>query len=116
MVGAVVSDLTTDAHVNRVTVSGLLTGEWVIDRTTAEQRQIIHHWSRIMVTIFWLTAGPGLWITLRDARWFVGFMSLSAIRITHLAGWAAETRTTERQDAARVRCLCGSPVWVFSAR
>ena len=30
-------------------------------------------------------------IVLRDALWFVGFMSLYAIWVTHLAGWAAET-------------------------
>ena len=30
-------------------------------------------------------------IILRNALWFVGFMSLYAIWVTHLAGWAAET-------------------------
>ena len=28
---------------------------------------------------------------LRDALWFVGFMSLYAIWVTYIAGWAAET-------------------------
>ena len=32
-----------------------------------------------------------MWIILRDALWFVGFMSLYAIWVTHIAGWAAET-------------------------
>ncbi len=65
----------------------LLTGEWVIDKTNAKQRRVIHYW----MTILWLTVGSILWITLRNELWFVGFMSLYAIWITHLAGWAAET-------------------------
>lgn len=65
----------------------LLTGEWVIKRTNAKQRRILHYW----FTIFWFTFGLAIWIISRDALWFVGFMFLYAIWITHLAGWAAET-------------------------
>lgn len=65
----------------------LLTGDWVVDKTTAAQRRIIHYW----LTIVWLTAGTAFWLLLRNALWFVGFMSLYAIWVTHLAGWAAET-------------------------
>jgi hypothetical protein len=65
----------------------LLTREWLVSRTTARQRRIIHYW----LTILWLSVGLFLWIVLRHALWFVGFMSLYAIWITHLAGWAAET-------------------------
>jgi hypothetical protein len=72
----------------------LLTGEWVIDRTTAQQRRVIHYW----LTILWFTLGLALWIVLRDALWFVGFMSLYAIWITHLAGWAAETPVEDEAD------------------
>jgi hypothetical protein len=72
---------------SRASWKRFLTGEWVCDRTTAEQRRIIHYW----LTILWVTVGLGVWIVLRDALWFVGFMSLYAIWITHLAGWAAET-------------------------
>lgn len=73
----------------------LLTGEWVCDHTTAEQRRAVHYW----LTILWFTVGLGVWIVLRDALWFVGFMSLYAIWITHLAGWAAETPVeTEEAD------------------
>ena len=64
-----------------------VTGEWVVDKTTAHQRRVIHYWA----TVLWFTVGLGVWIVLRDALWFVGFMSLYAIWITHLAGWAAET-------------------------
>ena len=59
----------------------LLTGEWIIDRTNARQRRILHYW----LTILWFTVGLVLWIVLRDDLWFVGFMSLYAIWITHLA-------------------------------
>lgn len=64
-----------------------LTGEWVVDRTTAEQRRVIHYWALLA----WLTIGTVIWIVLREVLWFVGFMSLYAIWITHLTGWAAET-------------------------
>ena len=75
----------------------LLTGEWVCDHTTAQQRRVVHYW----LTIIWFTVGLVVWIILRDALWFVGFMSLYAIWITHLAGWAAETpvETAEAPDA-----------------
>ncbi len=81
----------------------LLTGEWVIDRTNAQQRRVIHYWA----TLLWFTVGLVTWIVLRDALWFVGFMSLYAIWITHLAGWAAETPVEpEDVDASTDR---GSP-------
>ena len=49
----------------------------------------------------WLTIGIVAWIALRNALWFVGFMSLYAIWITHLAGWAAETPVeAEAEEAA----------------
>ena len=72
-----------------------ITGEWVIDRTSAKQRRIAHYW----LTILWFTVGLVLWIVLRNELWFVGFMSLYAIWITHLAGWAAET-PVEHEDEA----------------
>ena len=65
----------------------LLTGEWIIHRTNARQRRVMHYW----LTIVWFTVGLAVWIVLRQDLWFVGFMSLYAIWITHLAGWAAET-------------------------
>jgi hypothetical protein len=77
-----------------------ISGEWVVDKSTAKQRRILHYW----LTVIWFTIGLVVWIALRDALWFVGFMSLYAIWITHLAGWAAETpvepEATEQKDAA----------------
>jgi hypothetical protein len=45
----------------------------------------------LLADIMWFTVGLAVWLLLRDALWFVGFMSLYAIWVTHLAGWAAET-------------------------
>lgn len=64
-----------------------VTGEWIVRRTDAKHRRMVHYW----LTIFWITAGSVIWFLLRDVLWFVGFMSLYAIWISHLAGWAAET-------------------------
>jgi len=75
-------------------VNKWVSGEWVIERTDAEQRRILHYW----FTLFWFTFGLAAWVILRDALWFVGFMSLYAIWITHLAGWAAETPVEPEDD------------------
>jgi hypothetical protein len=72
----------------------LLTGEWLIDRTTARVRRTLHFWC----TVVWLTVGSVVWIALRDSLWFVGFMSLYAIWISHIAGWAAETPVEQEDD------------------
>jgi hypothetical protein len=69
----------------------VISGEWLIERTNAKQRRVVHYW----LTILWFTFGFVLWIVLRYELWFVGFMSLYAIWITHLAGWAAETPVEE---------------------
>jgi hypothetical protein len=60
---------------------------WLARRTTAQQRRSVHFW----LTVFWLVPGTIIWLALRDLLWFVGFMSLYAIWVTHLAGWSAET-------------------------
>ena len=73
-----------------------ISGEWAIDKTNASQRRTIHYW----LTIVWLTVGLVAWIILRDALWFVGFMSVYAIWISHLAGWAAET-PVETEDSSQ---------------
>jgi hypothetical protein len=70
-----------------------ISGKWLVDKTNAMQRRVIHYW----LTIIWFTVGSVLWIILRNDLWFVGFMSLYAIWITHLAGWAAETPVQSEQ-------------------
>jgi hypothetical protein len=42
-----------------------------------------------------MVPGTVIWIVLRNELWFVGFMSLYAIWVTHLAGWSAETPVEE---------------------
>ena len=68
--------------------------DWLIDTpdtfartTTAKQRRAVHFW----LTALWLVPGTILWLAIRDVLWFVGFMSLYAIWVSHLAGWSAET-------------------------
>ena len=73
-----------------------VTGEWVVDKTSAQQRRVIHYWA----TVLWLTVGLVA---------FVGFMSLYAIWITHLAGWAAETPVESEADAENATTERGSP-------
>ena len=83
----------------------LHTGEWIIGHTNAEQRSVMNYW----LTILWVTRAPVLWIVLRHALWFVGFMSLYAIWITHPAGWAAETPSRTKTSPRRLR-PCGKPL------
>lgn len=64
-----------------------VSGEWIVQRTNAQQRRMLHYW----LTITWTTAGLAVWLVLRNQLWFVGLMSLYAIWIAHLDGWAAET-------------------------
>ena len=84
----------------------LLTGEWIVHRTSAKARRIAHYW----LTVIWLSAGTVIWFVLRDALWFVGFMSLYAIWITHLAGWAAETPVEPEDEPAAVGRSIGGPL------
>ena len=50
-----------------------------------------------------------LWVILRDVLWFVGFMSLYAIWITHLAGWAAETPVEEEAPVEEAEATTNAP-------
>ena len=85
----------------RPSITRWLTGEWAVQLTTARRRRILHYW----LTILWVTAGTVVWIVLRDALWFVGFMSLYAIWVTHLAGWAAETPVEPEGEEAEAEQL-----------
>ena len=88
----------------------IISGEWIIHRTNARQRRILHYW----FTILWFTVGSVVWVILRNDLWFVGFMSLYAIWITHLAGWAAETPVEPEEEAA-IGMSSGESVVAFSA-
>jgi hypothetical protein len=86
-------------------MSKWLTGEWFIERTSARRRRVLHYWA----TILWLTIGLVAWVTLRNALWFVGFMSLYAIWVTHIAGWAAETPVEAEQELQPAGAGVGMP-------
>lgn len=68
-------------------------GDWLAARTTPRARRALSAW----VAIFWLGPGFGLWLWLRDALWFVGFMSVVALWLSAFAMVAAETPVEEEQ-------------------
>lgn len=67
--------------------------QYLIDKSTAKTRREFHFWSLIL----WIIPGTIIWLLLANMLWFVGFMSLYAIWISHLTGWAAET-PVENED------------------
>jgi hypothetical protein len=68
--------------------------EAFVHRTTAKQRRAINFW----LFLIWLIPGSIIWFLLKDALWFVGWMSLYAIWISHWGGFSAET-PVEKEDA-----------------
>jgi hypothetical protein len=44
----------------------------------------------------------GLWFLLRDALWFIGFMSLLAPCVIHMGGWFAEAPVENELDCEQV--------------
>ena len=86
-------------------VNRWLSGEWAVQRTSARTRRTLHYWA----TVLWLTAGTVVWVILRDVLWFVGFMSLYAIWVTHLAGWAAETPVEEEAPVEEADATTTTP-------
>jgi TRAP-type mannitol/chloroaromatic compound transport system permease small subunit len=67
--------------------------DWLCERTSARNRRAINFW----LLILWLIPGTIVWIILRDALWFIGWMSLYAIWISHLGALSAETPVEEEQ-------------------
>lgn len=56
-------------------------------RTDARLRRAVNFW----LLVVWLVPGFVLWFVLRDALWFVGFMSVYAIWVSHFGAFSAET-------------------------
>ena len=67
--------------------------DWISSRLTARQRRAINAW----LLIFWLIPGFIIWLILRDALWFIGFMSIYAIWTGHLGALAAETPVEQEE-------------------
>jgi hypothetical protein len=61
--------------------------DWFIHHTNARQRAAINFW----LLFIWIIPGVFIWYVLRDALWFVGFMSIYAIWVSHFGGFSAET-------------------------
>jgi len=67
--------------------------ELLVQRTTAKSRRALNFW----LFVVWLVPGTAVWIWLRDELWFVGFMSIYAIWVTHWSGFSAETPVEDEQ-------------------
>jgi hypothetical protein len=61
--------------------------DWLVRQTSARTRRAIGFW----LLVLWAGPGTAAWLLLRQALWFVGFMSLFALWWTGWAGLAAET-------------------------
>ena len=77
--------------------------EWIARRTTAKQRRAINFW----VLVVWIIPGALIWFAMRNALWFVGFMSVWAIWVGHLSAVAAET-PVEAEEAEASKEAKGS--------
>jgi hypothetical protein len=67
--------------------------DWLVRKTTVEQRRAINFW----LLIVWIVPGALIWWLVRDALWFVGFMSLYAIWVSHLTNFSAETPVEQEE-------------------
>lgn len=61
--------------------------DWFEAHTSARQRRAINFW----LLIVWIVPGFAIWLLLKDALWFIGFMSIYAIWTGHLGALSAET-------------------------
>ncbi len=68
--------------------------EFFVEVTSAKTRRTINFW----LLILWLIPGSVIWFLLKDALWFVGFMSLYAIWISHWTAYSAETPVEEELE------------------
>lgn len=62
-------------------------GDWLANNTNVRQRRAISAW----LLIVWIMPGLPIWIFLKDALWFVGFMSLVALWWTGMTTIGTET-------------------------
>lgn len=61
--------------------------------TDARLRRAINFW----LFVAWIVPGVVIWFLLKDALWFVGFMSIYAIWSTHFGAFSAETPVENEQ-------------------
>ena len=65
-----------------------------VAKTSARFRRALNFW----LFVVWVTAGSVLWFILKDALWFVGFMSLYALWVTHFGSFSAETPVENEEE------------------
>jgi hypothetical protein len=66
----------------------------LVYKTSARFRRALNFW----LLILWLVPGTVIWFLLKDALWFVGFMSIYALWSTHFGAWSAETPVEPEND------------------
>ena len=67
--------------------------DYFVLKTDARIRRAINFW----LLIVWIVPGVFIWLELRNALWFVGFMSIYALWSTHFGAFSAET-PVEQED------------------
>jgi hypothetical protein len=67
--------------------------DWLVRHTTVQHRRAINFW----LLVVWVVPGVLIWWLVRDDLWFVGFMSLYAIWVSHLTNYSAETPVEEEE-------------------
>lgn len=78
-------------------LSKILNGpsEWIVRYTSAKSRRSINFW----LFVVWFFPGLYIWWVLKDALWFVGFMSIYAILVSHWGNFSAETPVEDENDS-----------------
>lgn len=71
--------------------------DWYVRHTTQRQRTAINTW----LLLVWIFPGVLIWFILKDALWFVGFMSIYAIWTGHLGAASAETPVEQEVDNSK---------------
>jgi hypothetical protein len=67
--------------------------DWISESLSARDRRTINFW----LLILWIFPGALIWWLLKNELWFIGFMSIYAIWVSHLTAVAAETPVEEEQ-------------------
>jgi len=69
---------------------------WIVKKTSVAQRRAINFW----LLFLWILPGTLIWWGVRSTLWFVGFMSLYAIWVSHWTNFSAETPVEDESSEA----------------
>jgi hypothetical protein len=67
----------------------------IVLHSNARQRRAWNFW----LTVGWIFPGALIWFVLRNDLWFVGFLSIWALWISHWTAFAAETPFEDEHEA-----------------